>query len=851
MPMWKLLLLSLVLVSSAAMAQVPQKPLVDTLLTDSTALLDTKEDVLENVPTVTVDESDATDEISSSPILLSSRDPFFSASVYNFSTGRVSFRGNNGTFNTTYINGVTMENLERGFTPYGQWSGLNHALRNRQIAIGLAPNSFGFGNLGTAVNIDARASKQYKQTRVAYSYSNGAVNHNVTFIHSTGLSKKGWAFSVAGAFRGADEGYIAGTYTNNYSYFASLDKKFGKHLISLTGFAAHTEAGQAGISVQEMQQLTGDKYYNPYWGYQNGKKRNSAVSKSNQPVLILSHEFNIAKNSSLQTSVGYTFGDRSRSALEYFNVTNPFPDYYRYLPSYQEDEGLTESVREKIMSDINLQQINWDALYASNRSNSEVFPNANGVQGNNYSGLRSNYWVENRVTNTKRGSVRTVFNQKINRHIDFSWGFSHQREKNNYYKQMEDLLGGNYIVDLNQFAERDFPSDPNAIQNDLNHPNRIIKVGDRFGYDYDIDLNKTTTWTQGVFKYGKLDLFGAVEGSNTQFYREGHTRFGLFPNNSFGKSTEYSFNNYAFKAGIGYRFSTHNYIYVNAAQLTRAPFYQNVYLSPRTRDFAQDNVKSELIKSIEGGYVMTAPFIKMRLSGYYTTTENQLQVITFYDDALRTFVSNGYNNISRLDFGGELGLESRAIKNVILSGAAAVGRHYWNGRPEVIVTSDNSAALLDKATLYTKNYRIGTMPQEAYTFGVQYRSPKYWHIGANINYFDQIWLSYNPGRRTVDIVQGVDYNSALWHTILEETRLPAQTTVDASAGYSWKLPASMLKRRAFFSINVYVRNVLDNQDLVTRGYEQLRFDVTNVDKFPPKYGYAFGRTYTVTAALRF
>jgi hypothetical protein len=35
-------------------------------------------------------------------------------------------------------------------------------------------------------------------------------------------------------------------------------------------------------------------------------------------------------------------------------------------------------------------------------------------------------------------------------------------KKNNYYEKLIDLLGGEFFVDLNQFAERDFPNDPNA-----------------------------------------------------------------------------------------------------------------------------------------------------------------------------------------------------------------------------------------------------------------------------------------------------------------------------------------------------------------------------------------------------
>ena len=855
--MIRLLLFSLVFVCTVASAQQKNKPVVDTptLQIDSTEIADLKDLSAENnIAQVSIDESDANGATQASG-LLNTRDPFYSASTFNFSVARFRFRGYSNDFGTTYMNGLTMETLENGFTPYGQWSGLNYILTNRKISLGLTPNSFGYGNIGTSTTIDTRASKQWKQTQIGYGFSNGNYTNRFSFSHSTGLSKNGWAFTFAGTFRGGNEGYIKGTYANNYSYFVGMDKKIGqKHLLSLVGFGAPSEVGRAGSSVVEMQQIAKDNYYNPNWGYQNGKVRNAVVAKSNQPVFILTHEFKIDKNSNLTTAAGYTFGERSQSTLDWYNSADPRPDYYRYLPSYQtEDPNLQAQIRDALAADESRRQINWEGLYNGNRNNYEVFHNANGVAGNDVAGFRSNYIVAKNVTNTKRGSVRTVFNQKINKHLDFSFGLSHQIEKNNYFRQIADLLGGTYFVDLNQFAERDFPSNPNASQNDMNRPNRIVKAGDRYSFDYDIVINKSTSWSQGVARFKNIDLFAAAEVSNTQFWRNGNVKSGLFPDNSYGKSNEYSFNNYSIKGGVTIKLNSRNYFYVNAVQMTRAPFYRNVYLSARTRDYVQDNLKNERIQSIEGGYVMTSPILKFRLSGYYTRTKNQLNVITFYHDVYRSFVNYALNNIGRLDFGSELGVESRAIKNLVISGAASVGRHYFDGRPEVTVTGDNSAQVLAKSTIYSQNYRNNS-PQEAYSFGLLYRSPNYWSIGANVNYFDQMWLDYNPIRRTVDIVQGIPYKSTLWNDVVDQQRLSGQTTVNAFAFYSWKLPSSLsFKRKTFLFLNFNVNNLLDNKNFVTGGREQLRYDNVdnNVDKFPARYFYAYGRTYSVSAKFRF
>ena len=36
-----------------------------------------------------------------------------------------------------------------------------------------------------------------------------------------------------------------------------------------------------------------------------------------------------------------------------------------------------------------------------------------------------------------------------------------------YYKKLDDLLGGDYYVNIDQFAERDFASNQAMVQNDL------------------------------------------------------------------------------------------------------------------------------------------------------------------------------------------------------------------------------------------------------------------------------------------------------------------------------------------------------------------------------------------------
>jgi hypothetical protein len=296
-------------------------------------------------------------------------------------------------------------------------------------------------------------------------------------------------------------------------------------------------------------------------------------------------------------------------------------------------------------------------------------------------------------------------------------------------------------------------------------------------------------------------------------------------------------------------------LFVDAAYVTRPPFFDNVYVSPRTRDAVQASPVSETIRSLEGGYIMNAPNLKLRLSGYYTEFDDGMNVISFFHDEYQNLVNYALSNIDRVHFGGELGFEAKIAPGLSLNGAAAIGRYYFNSRQNATVTLDNTSALLSTDTIYAQNFRVGSTPQEAYSLGLTYRSPNFWFVSLTGNYFDQMWLDFNPLRRSYAAVQDVEYKSDKWNQIIDQTRWNGQYTLDFFAGYSWKLPRKyrVNGKSMFLVLNAGVNNLTNNQNIITGGFEQLRFDFDNkdVNKFPPRLFYAYGLNYFLSATVRF
>ncbi len=812
----------------------------------------------ENIPTVTLSDSDLKESNAQnvSGVLSASRDPFTSAATYNFSAARFRPRGYENE-EVTYINGMPAEDLINGRTIYSAWGGLNDVLRSRENTYGLASSAYSYGSMIGTSFIDSRASRQRKQFQITYSLSNRQYDNRLMATYGSGLMKGGWSFSGSISRRWSEEGYIKGTYYDGWSWFMSVEKQLGlKHNLSLTQFGANTENGRAAASTREAYDLAGSHYYNPYWGYQNGKVRNASIAHQQQPLTVLGHEWKMDEHTTLQTSLGYQFGTYSTTALDWYNAADPRPDYYRNLPSYTKDSLSNAELIELWQNDESIRQIKWDSLYNFNRRNTETITDVDGIAGNNVTGLRSQYIVEERIVESQRISFNSTMNSTIGDHFTLTKGFSYQHQESEYYKRVNDLLGGDFYVDLNKYAEFSYPGNTTALQNNLLSPNHIVRVGDKFGYDYIAYINKSMFWAQGQWRYNKVDFFLSGNISNTNFYREGLNQNGVFINNSLGDSPKQSFNNFGVKGGATYKFNGRNYIYGNAAFETRAPLFENVYLSPRTRNTVANNLGNEEVISTEGGYMLRAPKVKVRLTGYYTQFNNQINTVSFYNEAYNSFVNYTISKIDKRHVGFEFGADVNVGYGFTLTGALSVGEYFYNSRQKYTATEDNTADILaDRETIYSKNFYVDGSPQTAGSIGIGYRAKKFWYINASANYFDKMYIGFNPSRRTSNAVALLDGEDPLRAYILSQQQLDSQFTLDISGGKSWKLNGKIksLKRNTFLVLNAGISNLLDNQDFVTTGFEQLRFDFDekDPDKFNSKYYYGFGRTYFVNLTLRF
>jgi hypothetical protein len=295
---------------------------------------------------------------------------------------------------------------------------------------------------------------------------------------------------------------------------------------------------------------------------------------------------------------------------------------------------------------------------------------------------------------------------------------------------------------------------------------------------------------------------------------------------------------------------------VNGAYINRAPLFENTFVSPRTRALAVKDIKNEKITSVEGGYLFRAPRVKARATAYMTQFDDITDTRSFYHGDFKTFVNYTLTGISKTHSGLELAVDAQLGKGFSAAAVASIGQYIFSDRMNATITQDNKDTLLaQNEVVYSENLRVSGGPQSAYTLGLTYRSKKFWTVNVNFNYFDNIYTDFNPARRTLSALDLVDNNSPKFAQILGQEKRDGQFTMDASAYYSWKLNNryKSLKKNTFLVFNVGVTNILDNQELTSWSFEQLRFDNEehDVNTFPAKYAYSFGASYFASITLRF
>lgn len=260
----------------------------------------------------------------------------------------------------------------------------------------------------------------------------------------------------------------------------------------------------------------------------------------------------------------------------------------------------------------------------------------------------------------------------------------------------------------------------------------------------------------------------------------------------------------------------------------------------------------------------------MRLTAFYTKISKATELSFFYGEGLfdeatvgvgneDSFISEIITGIDKKNIGAEFGFEYQLTSTIKATVNASYGQYTYDNNPNVYLNDDAQASLTNTSPItnfgstYLKDYRMPGMPQQAYSFGLEYRDPKFWWISANINHLDDNYLDVSAVRRTTNFVDdnGIGYDGATIDNVrkvLKQEKFDAFQLLNLAGGKSWRISSKNRNTVGFFAS---INNVLD-VTYKTGGFEQSRkatypdyvADNSNgTPSFGPKYFYGYGRTY--------
>ena len=851
-------------------------------------------------------------------ILFDSNDPFTDIASFGFSNIRFKNRGYTNESQDVYLSGVRMNDAITGYSPYSLWSGLNEAMRSKESTIGNEVSDYGFGGYNGVTNLHAMPSSVRTGWRFSALTNSALYRLRLMATYASGELDNGWSYAFNVSARVGGNDWVKGVYYRNFAYYAGVEKKFGDiHRIGLVTFAAPGQRGAQNASTQEVYDLIGDNMYNSNWGYQNGKVRNARVRKTFEPVTILKYTVTPSDDLEAAATLLWRTGKNGYTAMDWYDASDPRPDYYRNLPSYywMADEDYDRQNFEKYAwakdaweNDYpQYAHLDWDRLYNVNWNNYDE----NGLR-------RSKYAIEERRVDQNDINLNASLKWAASKIFTLTGGITYKWNRTEYYKTMDDLLGGDYYIDIDQFAERDFASSPAMVQNDLDYylahgQAQSLSQGDKYGYDYYAHVRNADIWANGSLDLGGFKADLALNAGYEKFWREGLVRKGLFagldengnefivdgknltsyemvngvrtPITSKGNSAVSDFFTYSAKLGLQYHIDGGHRVYANAGYYNDAPTFAQSFISPRTRNSLVPNLETMKTTSADINYQYSNNGYNVRLTGFWTTINDQTDMMSFYDDSQNSFTNFAMSNIDQRHMGIELGFKIPiAVQGLSLEGALSWGEYIYTSTPRMTQTVDNSAevifdnqpvpywasspifrkTVMDGESVYEtdlngdaviegwQKHYVPSTPQLAADLGLNYRTNSYWFFELHGQYFANSYLDMNPLYRTDMATAGPDGIV----TPVEIEYMTAQEKFDpvfvlnASIGKSW-----YIDRIYNFGFSLNIQNITNNRYVKTGGYEQTRLiDSKSMERyyrFDSKYFYMQGLNYMLNLYFRF
>ena len=722
---------------------------------------------------------------------------------------RITIRGFNQRNVAVMLDGIPVNDMENGWVYWSNWFGLNAVTRSMQVQRGLGASKLALPSVGGTVNILTVGIENNRSLSIEQGVDGeGKLTTNLGY--TSGKLNNGWSITLAGAYK-TGNGWVDQTNVDAWFFFAKVDKRWGNHITSITGFGApqtHKQrsykrsiadydtayAKEQGIASSDFPTIVNQGIgYNQHWGYlqrdadqwnsdftariinTDAKRevRNEMVNTYFKPQFSIRDHWNVNEKLVISTtaylSLGTGGGEQPRNSLKNTNLITA-EEVANNPELYSGDE---------------VGQINWQSIYDQNSKPTNTgfgmsYPINPTYSENLY--YSTNYLVQNNNNHRWFGLLST-FSYKLNNKFDLSGGIDLRSYKAEHYSEITDLMGGDYAID-----KFDLRNDYNA------NPMLAMKhVGDKVYYYDDGLVNWGGLFGQVEYKEGNISSFVNITTSIS-----GYKKKDYFGNNE----SDWTYNpGFTFKTGANYNIDEHNNVFVNLGYLSKTKDFK-YYFKGYTANFLPDSVtKNEKVKALELGYAYTSKTFTANVNAYYTKWENKPtnQVRGKYEDPLTGTEGYTYGDIPGMDAlhtGVEIDFIYKILRNLDFQGLISLGNWEWDKKIEnlqMYFTDNNKPA--NTFSFDATGIHVGDAAQTQLGASLRYEPVKNFYIEAGGTHFDRYYADFNPEECTDELGNPVDS----W-------RIPAYTLIDFHTGYKFKLEPF---QKLGFTVRLNVLNVLD------------------------------------------
>ena len=694
--------------------------------------------------------------------------------------------------------------------------------------VGVGTDSYAFGEADDA----ARAIGSVGTTFTTRGYSAG-----VRASVAAGIGR-GWSLNAAVDARAGRDLHVDGVFLNSAGVALRIAKRFaGDASLSLLAAAEPSQRGLRSAATDEAFELTGNRLYNPSWGWQNGRQRNSRVRREAIPVVAASYSVPLGESTTLTASVAARFGVRRQSGLGWYDAATPMPDNYRYMPSYFSGESAQIVEAAWRAGDARYTQIDWAELYAVNRM----------------SDRGAVYALDDRVRQTTSVQASAVGKTSLGGGVAIRYGVDAEYAAERRFREMRDLLGAAFITDIDYFLVDD-DSFSNSLQNDLRNPDRTISKGDRFGYDYALIRRSAGLHAAAEYSAGRFDMRIAGRIGGTIAHRHGYFEKELFPAGaSYGDSEKLRFATYSAAAEFGWAISTRHRLALALTASAEAPETEDLFLNPQynNRTIGDVGAVKRLGAEIHTRTATSSAAIQASL--FAESVRGGVSTMQYYDDLAGEYCDMAVTGIDILTYGIEAAAAIRLSRRWTVDASLTAMQCKYSADPTVRVWTDRANTTVDAGSAsHMGGCTVGGVPRLTATLGAAYRSANGWSVALAAAWAAARRPVPSFLRRTERVAyQGASSPESFAAIVGQET-LPDALSVDLHLSKRW-----FVGRSSRITAAVTVCNLLGERGNVYSAYESQRMRrisrgiQSDYIPLPTRCLYAYPRSIVLTAAYSF